>query len=247
MTSRVAKNNAMKALQNSVENDEEVSLDENCLNKYSNIVENVAILDIPNVEKIFTTPRVTQNASMGQTLDLIKQYKRKTEFCDRDLIRIHNRAVNKKDNGSQNKGLIYVDFQAGMFEALKVNFMKSVENDFEYEIKPIAAPKVELYGQAEERICLDLSMKVQGTEHDVKIKVYNTRCSLDVQGFHDDYSKRFDHLQNLTVGEFFAEHIITKVVEKISKNVDIIKLNDYIRSLATEGKKAAKARAVKKH
>ena len=106
MTSRIAKNNAMKALQNSVENEDEVSMDENCVNKYSNIVENVAILDIPNVEKPFTIPRVTQNVPMGQTLNFIKQLKRKAEFCDRELIRIHNRAVNKKDNGSQNKGLI---------------------------------------------------------------------------------------------------------------------------------------------
>ena len=123
--------------------------------------------------------------------------------------------------------------------------MKCIEKDF--DVKPIAAPKVEYYGEAEERICLDLTMKVHGNKHDVKVKVYNTRCSLDVQGFHGDYTKRYDHLNNLTVGEYFAKHVIFSVVEKINKTVDIKKLNNHLRVLAIEGKKAAKTKAVKKH
>ena len=116
MISRAAKNNAMKAIQNTVENDE-TNNDERSLDKNVDLVANEASREFPNKEKIFTIPLVTQNASPGQTLDLLKQYKRKGEFCDRDLIKIHDRAINKKDSGSQNKGLVYVDFQAGMFEA----------------------------------------------------------------------------------------------------------------------------------
>ena len=161
MTNRIAKNNALKALQNTVETDqiEEHPLDKNC--PLEDNVENVV-----SNEKPFTVPIITQNAPIGKTLDLAKQYKRKGEHCDRDLIKIHNKAINKKDQGSQNKGLVYIDFQAGMFEALKMNFMNCIENDFEIDNKPIAAPKIELYGQAEERICLDLSMKVNDTNHD---------------------------------------------------------------------------------
>ena len=52
----------------------------------------------------------------------------------------------------------------------------------------------------------------------------------------------------MTVGEYFAEHVITKVVEKISKNVDISKLNDHLRVLAAEGRKVAvKSKALKKN
>ena len=62
----------------------------------------------------------------------------------------------------------------------------------------------------------------------LKIKVYNTRCSLDVQGFHGDYTKRYEHLHNLTVGEYFAEHVIFIVEKKINKTVDIKKLNNHL-------------------
>ena len=117
-------------------------------------------------------------------------------------MRIHDRSANKKDQGSANRGIIYVDFQAGMFEALKVNFMKVIKNEF--DIRPVDTPKVEMYGDAEERICLDLKMTVKDIERKVKLKVHNTKCSLDVQECGDSYSKKYSHLGNMTVGEYFA-------------------------------------------
>ena len=56
-------------------------------------------------------------------------------------MRIHDKSLNKKENGSEDKGLIYIDFKAGMFEALKVNLMKCLQTDFDR--KMIADPKVE--------------------------------------------------------------------------------------------------------
>ena len=100
---------------------------------------------------------------------------------------------------SKDKGLVYIDFNAAMFEALQVNFLKCLKNS--YVIVLIADPKVELYGQALERVCLDLRMTVSNTSHDVKIKVHNTMCSIDVAGFHDEVAKKFSHLYDLTVGE----------------------------------------------
>ena len=85
-------------------------------------------------------------------------------------------------------------------------------------------------------------MKVNDHRHMVKVKVHNTKCSLDVQGFKDNHTKRFNHLGNKTVGEYFAYVIITEVVQKISKLVDISKLTDHLRILATVGRKAAKAK-----
>ena len=220
MSSRIAKSNALKAIQNTIESgdtesviveiDEEVTLEETQL----------------------SVPVVTQNAPEGMSLDLCKQYKRKVEFCNRELITIHDKSVNKKDQGSANRGNIYVDLQAGMFEALKVNFMKLVKREF--EIIPIASPKIELYGEAEERICLDLRMVIKEVEHKVKLIVHNTKCSINVQGCGDSYSQKFDHLDNLTAGEYFASHVIAKVVKIIDDSVDISKLNDYLRKLATE-------------
>ena len=148
---------------------------------------------------------------------------------------------NKKDQGSEDGGLVYVDFQAGMFEALKLNFLKLDVNDF--EVVPIAQPKVELYDQTEERICLDLSMKVKDFDHFIKIKVHNTKCSLDVQGFYGQYEKRYEHLDNRTVGEYFSQEVISALVQKINNEVDVNRLNNHIKNLATEGKKVTRSKS----
>ena len=191
----------------------------------------------------FTVPVVTQNAPDGFTLDLFKQYKRRGEHCDRDLIKIHDKTAKKKDKGSKNQGLIYVDFQAGMFEALKLNMMICLK---EVGVKLIADPKVELYGNAMERICLDVEMPVGDKKHDVKIKVHNTKCSMDIQGFHETVEKKHVHLNNLTIGEYFAKSILTSIVDKLEQKFDINKLNDHLRALAKEGKKTSKSKQAEK-
>ena len=233
MTARIAKNNALKALQSN--KDDSISSEEG---------ESADIINTTNTNSRFNVARTSQNAPEGFSLDLFKQYKRRIDFCDRDLIKIHDKSSNKKDQGSEDKGLVYVDFQAGMFEAIKVNFIKCLESDF--KTKLIAEPKLEYYGEALDRVCLDLRMIVGDHNYDVKVKVHNTKCSLDVSGFHGEVAKRHPLLNNLTVGEYFAEHILTSMVEKINTNVNITELNDKLRELATEGKKAAKSKTAKK-
>ena len=103
-----------------------------------------AIIDITaNIsgkDNNFSVPMVSQNAPNGLSLDLFKQYKRRVDFCDREIIKIHDKSVNKKDKGSKNNGLIYVDFQAGIFEALKINVVKLLKED--HGVKLIADLKV---------------------------------------------------------------------------------------------------------
>ena len=179
MGPRAAKSNAMKAIQSSQAYDDEEHL--MVEEEDSNVdipVHIVDVIDNPDKGKTFTVPVVSQNAPNGFSLDMFKQYKRRVDFCNRDVVRIHYKSLNKKDHGSGDKGLIYVDFQAGMFEAVKVNLMKCLKRDF--DIKLIDDPKVEYYGGAEERICLDLRMNVDGNTHDFKVKVYNTKCRPNV-------------------------------------------------------------------
>ena len=125
MNTRIAKNNAMKALKNN--KDDSISYEE----EGTNIID---ITNTPSTESRFSAARTSQNAPEGFSLDLFKQYKRRVDFCDRDLIRIHDKSINKKDQGSENKGLIYVDFQAGMFEAVKVNFIRCLETYFDTKL-----------------------------------------------------------------------------------------------------------------
>ena len=98
-------------------------------------------------------------------------------------------------------------------------------------------PQFETFGksEAEERFCLDMCMVVGDHSHDLKVKVYNTTCALDVQVVKDEVHKVVEHLRNKTVGEYFANIIIPKVVEYIEKNVNIKALNELYMKLARDG------------
>ena len=89
------------------------------------------------------------------------------------MIRIHDKSKNKKDGGSEDKGLIYIDFNAA-----KVNLLKCLDQDFNTILT--GDPKLEFYGEALERICIDLQMTVEKETYDIKLKIHNTKCSLDV-------------------------------------------------------------------
>ena len=75
---RAAKNNALKAIQYNIEEDSELELEE--------ASENDIIHSTTNKTNNFTIPVKTQNAPIGQTLDLVKQYSRKIEYCNRELV-----------------------------------------------------------------------------------------------------------------------------------------------------------------
>ena len=82
---RTAKINALKAVHNAIEDDqiEEFNSDNALINSAAQPTHTLV-------------PIVTQNAPEGMTLDIGKQFKRKIEFCDRALIRIHNKDANKR-------------------------------------------------------------------------------------------------------------------------------------------------------
>ena len=107
------------------------------------------------------------------------------------------------------------------------------------DINLTSDPKIELYGNAEERMLLDIKIIIHGKEHFLKMKVYNTTCAMDFQAVKHDVDKRFDHLNGLTVGEFFAQSVV-EIANILCKKIDIEKLNSYIKQLALEGKNASK-------
>ena len=227
------------------------NLKENSFNDEMDFDTRIEPSEDSNIENVveavsYSMPSTSQNAPQGASLDLCKQYKRRADYCDRDLIRIHDKSKNKKDGGSEDKGLIYIDFNAAIFEALKVNLLKCLEKD--YNTILTQNPKLEFYGDALERICIDLLMKVDNKTYDIKLKVHNTKCAIDVARQNGTLKERIDHLFNLTVGEFFAIHVIEKIVHRINQTFDITNLNIHLKKLANEGKKAAKAKVTnKKH
>ena len=205
---------------------------EKCKKKNKNEVKTSGKLKSTNI-----VPIVTQK-SRKYDLNYFKQFNRRLEHCERDLFRIHDPIKNKNDHGSKDHGLVYIEFNAGLFQAMKSNMMKIAKD---YNISLAADPKIELYGNAEERMLLDLKVMIKGQEHFVKMKVYNTTCGMDFQALKHDIDKRFDHLDGRTVGEFFTQKIIVEIANTLCNKVDIKKLNDYIKKLALVGKDGVKA------
>ena len=205
---------------------------EKCKKKNKNEVKTSGKLKSTNI-----VPIVTQK-SRKYDLNYFKQFSRRLEHCERDPYRIHDPIKNKNDHGSKDHGLVYVEFNAGLFQAMKTNMMKIAKD---YNITLAADPKIELYGNAEERMLLDLKVIIKGQEHLVKMKVYNTTCGMDFQALKHDLDKKFDHLDGRTVGEFFTQEIVVEIANTLCNKVDIKKLNNYIKKLALDGKDGVKA------
>ena len=173
----------------------------------------------------------------GKTCDLNmqRQYKRRVNHCTiRKLFRIHD-FTKQGDHGAQDRSLVYVEFQGGLFEALKQNMVKILKKN--HSVRKQTILKLKLLENV--RLKKDFVWTCVGDpSHDLKVKVYNTTCALDVQGVKDEVHKVIEHLGNRTVGEYFANIIIPKVVEYIEQNVNIKALNElnelYIK-LARDG------------
>ena len=166
-------------------------------------------------------------------LNYFKQFQKQIVICDKDIYRINDPLINKNDHGSKDHGLVYIEFNAAMFQALKSNMMKIAKE--KYQVSLAVDPKVELYGQAEERMLLDLNVHIKGHDHAVKMKVYNTACAMDFQALKHDIGKIFNHLD-----EYFVRNVLLDIISTLKKKIDLVKLNDFLRKLATEGKNNSK-------
>ena len=139
------------------------------------------------------------NKAKNSELNLNRQYKRRVNHCQgRKVFRIHD-FTKPGDHGSKDKSLVYVEFQGGMFEAMKKNLVAVLKK--RHGVVKTNDPKVETFGksEAEERFCLDMKMVVAEHSHNLKVKIYNTACSLDAQGLSKEMHTIFKHLDNKTV------------------------------------------------
>ena len=195
-------------------------------------------------EDPFKVP-IVQNKAKDSDLNFPKQYKRLIECSERELFNIHNKepgCTNNNIKGSSvDKRQVYVDFNAGMFEAVKKNFIRVLKEHFETQMN--AKPKVETYGasKAEERVIVDLTMIVKKKQYDLKVHIYNTRCSLDVVAKGNTPQRKFKALDDQTAGEYFVKQIVPKVVEFLASKLDIKKMNELCRKQALLGHAATKS------
>jgi hypothetical protein len=85
-----------------------------------------------------------------------------------------------------------------------------------------------------------MRMLIGEHSHGLKLKIYNTICTLDAQGLGKEVHTVFDHLGNKTVGEYFANVIIPEVAEYMNNNLNIKDLKERYLKLAREDLKMAK-------
>ena len=236
LASRMANDRLKNIREDGTLDTEELLVDDDEL--HENLVENVDALDNTPSRKGLN-PRVSFNAT-EMTLNLFKQYSKIVFFAERQLFSIHNPKINAKEKGNDKQ--VYIEFASGVFEALKKNMVRTLEDEF--GITVVCQPKVEKYGtsKADSKVCLDMKMEVNNHVHFVKLCAYITNYGIDVAGMSKhqpmkaraDHApgKRFPHLENKTVGEYFAGNIIPKMIEKIGEKVDYNKVNHAVRKLA---------------
>ena len=158
-----------------------------------------------------------QNKAVNSNLNLLTQYKNRKKYCDRELFIID------KESGSKNKEkqkFVYLAFRTGLFEAMKKNMVRVMEEEFGVSL--IQDPKMETYGKskAEERALMDLKFLHCSIEYEVKIHVYNTKCSIGV-----DSKTTETEIENSSIAEFFVKSVISKTVDILTSKLNIEEIN----------------------
>ena len=137
----------------------------------------------------------------------MKQYTKFGEHCDRELFYIHKPSENDGEKGSvKDERIVYVEFKAGLFAALRNYMIRILKTD--YNAKITKNPKIQTIGsgeaEAETRVLVDLKLNLEGKDHGVKVRVDNTKYSIEFQGMGTKSETEFLHLKNMTIGKLFA-------------------------------------------
>ena len=64
----------------------------------------------------------------------------------------------------------------------------------------------------------------------LKVKIYSTNSSLDVQGTKPHYSTEFEALGNRTIGVYFAEVVMEAIFQCMMNKCDLNQYNEYCRT-----------------
>ena len=72
-----------------------------------------------------------------------------------DMFKIHAKNLRPKDQGSKDKGLVYVAFNSGMFEAIKKNLMKFLIDA--NKVGLTKQPKIEYYDSFSDKVAHEVT------------------------------------------------------------------------------------------
>ena len=86
---------------------------------------------------------IIKQKSKEYDLNYFKQLTRRMEH----MIRIHDPTKNKNDHGSKDHGLVYLEFNAGLFQAMKSSMVKT--RLISIVSKPIRMIRIDIHGVPE--------------------------------------------------------------------------------------------------
>ena len=196
-------------------------------------------LEIENVEEVNTIkqtmkgPRVTIT---GKTLDQQKMLRRKMENCDNAGWITVNREAGQYPHQT------HVTLKTGLFELFQGSFLVLMSGFNIFPLnksQPEESLKITLNTNGAERAEYDLSMAVGDLAVNLKIKMYSTTSSFDVQGLKPHFSTVFDALGNRTIAVYFVEVILESIFQTMRKECNLDDYNNHLKSQAKLGMEAS--------
>ena len=152
--------------------------------------------------------------------------KRKVDNCD------NNGWVTINHKSGQYPMQVHLTLKTGMFELLQNNFLAYMKgfNVFPQNMQNSEnCVKITQNENGIERYEYDLSMEINGSSVGLKVKLYSTKSSLDVQGLKSFFSKEIEALGNRTIAVYFVEVVIEAIFQCMMNECNLEQYNQYCK------------------
>ena len=186
------------------------------------IMQSSEIAEDENVEVDIVKPVGPRFTITGKALDQNKMLKRKMKNCD-------NSGWVTLENGGQYPKQALVTLKTGLFEIFQNNFLNFMKS---FSIKPANKDSIKLTKNDNgiERAEYDLTMDLDATTINLKVKIYHTKSSFDVQGLKPHFDTVFEALGRRTIAVYFVEVIMESIFQSIMNECNLEEYNENLKS-----------------
>ena len=170
--------------------------------------------------------------------------KRKVDNCD------NNGWVTINHKSGQYPMQVHLTLKTGMFELLQNNFLAYMKgfNIFPQNMQnPENCVKITQNENGIERYEYDLSMEINGSSVGLKVKLYSTKSSLDVQGLKSFFSKEIEALGNRTIAVYFVEVVIEAIFQCMMNECNLEQYNQYCKEQLNLGLASSSKQKINKN
>ena len=184
------------------------------------IMQSSEIAEDENVEVDIVKPVGPRFNITGKDLDQNKMLKRKN--CN-------NSGWVTLENGGQYPKQALVTLKTGLFEIFQNNFLNFMKS---FSIKPANKDSIKLTKNDNgiERAEYDLTMDIDATTINLKVKIYHTKSSFDVQGLKPHFDTVFEALGKRTIAVYFVEVIMESIFQSIMNECNLEEYNETLKS-----------------